>query len=31
MGFEGVDPEIGQFWKISERNYKFISDIWQSL
>jgi hypothetical protein len=31
MGFEGVDPEIGQFCKISEWKYKFIADIWQSL
>jgi hypothetical protein len=31
MGFEGVDPEIWQFLQISELNYKFIVDIWQSL
>jgi hypothetical protein len=31
MGFEGVDSEILQFLEISEWNYKFITDIWQSL
>jgi hypothetical protein len=30
MGFEGVDPEIWQFLQISEWNYKFFADIWET-
>jgi hypothetical protein len=31
MGFEGVDSDILQFLQISEKNCKFIADLWQSL
>jgi hypothetical protein len=30
MGFEGVDPEIGQFLQISNMNYKSFADIWET-
>jgi hypothetical protein len=31
MGFEELDQETWQFLQISEWNFKFIADIWQSL
>jgi hypothetical protein len=31
MGFEGVGPEIRQFYQISEMKYNIIADIWQFL